>query len=194
MKLLANFTRPEGDPKILSTGPSSMTGADRLAKALGWFSIGLGLVELAAPQRITRALGMRGSEGLVRAFGAREIAAGMLTLSTEKPAGLMSRVAGDALDIATLMLAHTRRNRRRDNVTTALGAVIGITILDIIATQATLAVHARGKGETRDYSKRSGFPRGLAASRGAAVGSGSRGGDVRRIAERPGTLAQPATS
>lgn len=169
MTLLANFTRPEGDPKVLTTGQSSLTGADRLAKALGWFSLGLGIVQLVAPHRITRALGMGGSENLVRAFGAREISAGMLTLSTEKPLGLMSRVAGDALDIATLLLAHNRRNRQRDNVATALGAVIGITILDIIATQAVLAVHARGKGEKRDYSDRSGFPRGLASSRGLAM-------------------------
>lgn len=169
MKLIANFTRPEGDPKILSTGPSSMTTPDRLAKALGWFSLALGAVEMMAPHRITRLLGMRGSEGMVRAFGAREMAAGMLTLSTEKQVGLMSRVAGDALDIATLMLAYNRRNRQRDNVATALGAVIGITILDIVVTQTVMAVHARGKGEVRDYSNRSGFPKGLGAARSLAA-------------------------
>jgi hypothetical protein len=171
MKLIANFTRPEGDPKVLATGgPSSLTVSDRMAKALGWFSIGLGAVELFAPHRITRALGMRGSEGLVRAYGAREIAAGMMTLSVEKPVGLMCRVAGDALDIATLMMAYKRRNRQRDNVATALGAVIGITLLDIVVTQANLAAHARGKGDKRDYTGRSGFPRGLASSRGIADG------------------------
>lgn len=169
MNLIANYTRPEGDPKILTTGPSVVPASDRLAKALGWFSIALGAVELLAPHRITRALGMRGSEGMVRAYGAREIAAGMMTLSVEKPVGLMSRVAGDALDIATLMLAHNRGNRQRDNVATALGAVIGITILDLIATQAVLSVHRRAKGEARDYTDRSGFPKGLAASRGMAV-------------------------
>jgi hypothetical protein len=53
--------------------------ADRLGRALGWFSIGLGVTELLAPRLITRALGMQGSEGLVRAYGAREIGSGLLS-------------------------------------------------------------------------------------------------------------------
>jgi len=52
---------------------------------------------------VTRALGMEGHEGLVRAYGAREVSAGMLALFTERSLGLWSRVAGDALDIATVM-------------------------------------------------------------------------------------------
>jgi hypothetical protein len=90
--------------------------ADRLGRALGWFSIGLGVTELLAPRLITRALGMQGSEGLVRAYGAREIGSGLLSLSLEKGAGLWSRVAGDGLDIATLLNAYRPNNPRRDNV------------------------------------------------------------------------------
>jgi hypothetical protein len=48
MTYIANLTRPEGDPKILQTGPSSLTASDKMARALGWFSIGLGLTELFA--------------------------------------------------------------------------------------------------------------------------------------------------
>jgi hypothetical protein len=52
-----------------------------LAKGLGWLSLGLGCAELIAARPMTRALGMRGMETLVRLFGIREIAAGVLSLS-----------------------------------------------------------------------------------------------------------------
>ena len=40
---ISNIARSKGDPKVLHSGPSSLGAADRLAKALGWYSIGLGL-------------------------------------------------------------------------------------------------------------------------------------------------------
>jgi hypothetical protein len=46
---LTHIARSEGDPRIERKGPSSLTGPDRLARALGWFSIGLGVAELVAP-------------------------------------------------------------------------------------------------------------------------------------------------
>jgi len=98
--ITANITRSAGDPKVLHTGPGSLGEADRLGRALGWFSIGLGMVELLAPRRVTRTLGMEGKEDIIRAYGAREIGAGILTLSLEKELGLWSRVLGDGLDIA----------------------------------------------------------------------------------------------
>ena len=165
---LANVARSEGDPKVLSTGPSSLTSADRLGRALGWFSLGLGLTELLAPGQLTRALGMEGREGLVRAYGAREIAAGILTLSTERPLGLWSRVAGDALDIATVMAAAGRNERKRGAVGLALVALAGVTLLDLAAAQAVSARHSRGGRARRSYRDRSGFPQGVAAARGAA--------------------------
>jgi len=71
----SNIVRTKGDPKIIAGGPSLKRPADQLARALGWFSIGLGVVELLAPRRVTETLGMEGSETLVRAFGIREIMA-----------------------------------------------------------------------------------------------------------------------
>jgi hypothetical protein len=55
--ITANITRSAGDPKVLQTGPGSLNEADRLGRALGWFSIGLGVVELLAPRRLARTLG-----------------------------------------------------------------------------------------------------------------------------------------
>ncbi|MFL6798350.1 MAG: hypothetical protein ACJ8F3_13150 [Xanthobacteraceae bacterium] len=164
---LTHNIRHEGDPRVLQSGPSSLSGSDRLGKALGWFSLALGIAEMVAPERITRALGMRGKEGLVRAYGAREIASGMLCLSTERQAGLWSRVAGDAVDVATLAAAWRQENPKRENVATALAMVAGVTLLDAVAAQSTTSRHARG-GQRRLYYDRSGFPKGLAAARAAA--------------------------
>src|ERR671913_1786965 len=137
MTYLSNIARSEGDPKVLRSGPSSLGASDHLAKALGWFSLGLGLTELLAPGHITRALGMEGKEGVVRAFGAREIGPGLLTLSPDKQVGLWSRVAGDGVDIATLMGGLREDNPKRDNVGIALAMVLGVTLLDVIGAQST---------------------------------------------------------
>jgi hypothetical protein len=165
----SNIARSQGDPKVISAGPSSLGASDRLARNLGWFSLGLGAVEILAPERITRALGMEGQEGLVRAYGFREVAAGMLSLSIEKKAGLWSRVAGDGLDIATLMAGLRDDNPKKGNVAMALMMVGGITLLDIAAAKEVGARHARQRGSRRMYYDRTGYPKGMAASRGIAA-------------------------
>jgi len=167
--ITANITRSAGDPKVLRSGPSSLGSADRLGRALGWFSIGLGMVELLAPRRVTRALGMEGKEDIIQAYGVREIGAGMLTLSLEQDLGLWSRIAGDGLDIATLTIGGLRRsNPKRENVRLALWAVIGVTLLDIVAAPMVMARHRRSQDTWRSYRDRSGFPQGLEKARGAA--------------------------
>ena len=170
MRYASNIARSEGDPKVLRPGQSSLGASDRLARALGWFSIGLGVAELVAPRRFTRALGMEGSEGLVRAYGVREITSGLLSLSPDKHVGLWSRVAGDGLDIATVATAALRRgNPKRGNAETALAALMGITLLDVLGAQAVAARHARKRsGDRRRYRDRSGFPQGVERARGAA--------------------------
>src|SRR3954470_12837320 len=170
MRYISKIARSEGDPKVVATGPSSLTASDRLARGLGWFSLALGAFELIAPERITRALGMQGKEALVRSYGVREIASGMMTLSPDKQTGLWARVAGDGVDIATLMTGLRNDNPRKDNVAAALTMVAGVTLLDIAAAQATSARHAAGRGQRRMYRDRSGFPKGLQAARGAAAG------------------------
>ena len=55
---------------------------ERLGLALGGFSIGLGLVELAAPGRLARWLGVDGKSAktVIGLFGARELLAGAMLL------------------------------------------------------------------------------------------------------------------
>ena len=129
MTSLSNIARSEGDPKIIHSGPSSLGTADRLGRALGWFSLGLGLAELIAPGRITQALGMQGRESLVRAYGAREISSGIPTFSINKEVGLLMRLAGDALDIATVLPALLKDNDRRGNAGLAFLALIALLMI-----------------------------------------------------------------
>ncbi|MCF6367848.1 hypothetical protein [Rhizobium halophilum] len=165
MSLIANTVERKDNPRVLSTGSSSLTATDRLARNLGWFSIGLGVAELFAARSISRAIGMDGSENLIRAFGAREIASGMLTLSLDKKAGLYSRVAGDALDLAVLSTAVRDDNPKRGNAAMALAMVAGVTLLDVAAALGTRQQSARDEDDLRDYSDRSGFPQGVDAAR-----------------------------
>ncbi|WP_242128069.1 hypothetical protein [Sphingobium sp. Sx8-8] len=165
---ITGIARSKEDPRIERKGPSSLTGPDHLARALGWFSIGLGVTELLAPGRIARSLGLRGKQRLIQAYGARELASAVPTLSVDKPVGLASRIAGDAIDLGTLALALRRNNPKRNNAAIALALVIGITVLDIVAYSGVKAAHGRRPGGERDYSSRSGLPRGPQASRGLA--------------------------
>lgn len=110
----------------------------QLSKFLGWFSLGLGAFELLAPRRIVRTLGV-GSPCLVQAFGAREVAAGLMVLGKPDTAmPVWSRVAGDALDAAVLVAGLGYENRRRGSAAAAMAFVLGAAALDVaVATALT---------------------------------------------------------
>jgi hypothetical protein len=111
----------------------------KLSTGLGWFSIALGAAELLAPRRITRALDAEGREGVVKAFGAREIAAGLAILQAPAHAERVgTRVAGDALDLAALALA-ARNAPRNPWIWGAIGFVAGATLADVLVTRGLKA-------------------------------------------------------
>jgi hypothetical protein len=147
----------------------SLTTADRVARGLGWFSLGIGLVELVAPGKIARTLGLEGQEGLVRAYGARELASGVGALSIDAGPAMWSRVAGDIVDLGTLAVGIRKgSDEQRRYAGYALAAVVGVTVLDVAVASTLTKQRSRSRGETRDYSDRSGFPSGVAKARGAA--------------------------
>lgn len=147
----------------------SLKGSDRLARGVGWFSLGLGLFKLFAPRTLTRSLGLEGTENLVRVCGAREVATGIGALAVDPRPALWARVGGDALDMATLATAlQDTRNPKRRNLEAAVLAVGAITAVDLCIAQAQSRRRAYQAGPTPDYSDRSGFPRGLEHARGAA--------------------------
>jgi hypothetical protein len=148
--------------------PDSAT--DALARGLGWFSIALGVAEVAAPGRIARTLGMEGYERLVVAYGVREIVTGAGILSSDDPTPwIWGRVAGDALDIATVAAGLAGDNPRRENVAIALVALVGVTAVDLYCVGKLSGESRRPQAPVRDYRDRSGWPRPVEAMRGAAA-------------------------
>ena len=115
--------------------PSS--SAKRLARGLGWFSVGLGLTELLAPRAIAKISGVSNAHtGLIRLYGLRELASGIAIFSQEKPTeAVWSRVAGDALDLASLGAAFTSPNAKRGRVAFATANVLAVTALDLICAK-----------------------------------------------------------
>ena len=122
------------------------SGAKRLAKGLGWFSLGLGISELLAPKAIAKICGVSNAHtGLIRVYGAREVAAGITIFSQENPAaGVWSRVAGDALDLATLGKAFTSPDAKRGWAAFATANVLAVTALDLIAASKLSTNGGRG--------------------------------------------------
>jgi uncharacterized membrane protein len=114
---------------------SQNDNVERLANALGWFSIGLGLAEVAVPGTLAKLIGVKDKDrtrNVLRGYGLREIAAGVGILSRPQPAGwLWSRVAGDILDLSSLGSALGSRRSNRVRVGAATAAVIGVTALDV---------------------------------------------------------------
>lgn len=105
------------------------------ARGLGWFSVGLAAAELLAPSELARLIGVRDtsrSRSILRALGARELAAGVGLLLPRRPGRfLWSRVGGDVVDLALLggAMAFDRRTDS-DRASLALAAVAGVTALD----------------------------------------------------------------
>jgi len=108
--------------------------APELARGLGWFSLALGTMELLLPRTITGFLGMRGSERLVRLYGVREVGTGLAILGSSDPAPWMwGRVAGDALDVATV--APKLAGRKPGNAALALLTLAAVATLDVLCAE-----------------------------------------------------------
>jgi hypothetical protein len=121
-----------GYARTTHEGDTLQESAHQLARGLGWFSIGLGLAELTVPDALARLIGARPHTALVRAYGARELAAGIGLLSGRGTSGWMwSRVTGDLLDLGTLWLAAEERGADRGRLGLATAAVAGVTLLDL---------------------------------------------------------------
>ncbi len=106
-------------------------------RLLGWFSLAVGVLEVAAPRALARNLGLPGGPALVRGFGLRELVAGFTIFGAPwSPLGPWSRVAGDAMDLATLSAALGPRNPHRRSAAVATVLVAGITALDVVCASA----------------------------------------------------------
>lgn len=109
---------------------------EQLARALGWFSIGLGVAEVVAPGKLAELIGVENKPAVFRLMGLREIGSGIAILGQERPAGgVWSRVAGDMLDLALLSSQLDSSNRERQKTLAATMSVLGVTALDIFVAR-----------------------------------------------------------
>ena len=108
---------------------------ERLARGLGWFSLGLGLAAVTAPRYVSQLIGVPdngNTRTVLRAVGLREILTGVGILTQRRPAGwLWARAGGDVMDLALLSSALKSEHARRPRVAAAAAAVVGIMALDV---------------------------------------------------------------
>ncbi len=154
---LGTALRDDKRPRAASTQPYQRladedrgTGGKTNADLLGYFSLGLGLAELLAPDAMSRLIGVRNPDATnhktMRAMGLREIAAGIGILSSEQPAkAVWARVAGDAIDIALLGKTLANSDNHRGRTLFATANVLAVTALDV-ATARQLSEQPRTAG------------------------------------------------
>jgi uncharacterized membrane protein len=107
----------------------------RLARNLGWFSIGLGATEILAPSLVARISGApdnKLSRTVIRTYGGREIAQGIAILSSmPRPAGWMwGRVAGDVLDIGSVAVGMFAKDGNVPRGMMAMTSLLAVTAID----------------------------------------------------------------
>jgi hypothetical protein len=131
------FRLPGGKTMTLSTDRVRATPAvsPQISFVLGQNAIGLGLWGLFAPKGVNRLLGLQCAPQTTQVlFGARELATGMALFSDPtRSSALWARVAGDAFDIAVLRKLTRRDNPKHGAARMALGVVLAVTALDLVA-------------------------------------------------------------
>lgn len=131
------FRLPGGKQMTLSTDRVRAAPAitPQISMMLGQNALGLGVWGLLAPHSVNRFLGIRASASTTRAmFGARELATGMVLASDPtRSSALWARVAGDVFDILVLRRLTRPDNPKRSNARLAMGVVLAITALDVVA-------------------------------------------------------------
>ncbi|HEX4455972.1 MAG TPA: SRPBCC family protein [Kofleriaceae bacterium] len=119
-------------PRSDSSGPS------KLGRGLGWFSVALGLTEIATPKLLAKLVGAhptRGAALALRVAGVRELGTGIaILMMPNRPLPLWLRVAGDALDLAMIGVAATHRKANGLRLAGAAAAIAGVAALDMIAS------------------------------------------------------------
>ena len=118
-------------------GESLRSVAIKRAHALGLFSIGLGLFQIAAPRLAARLVGLRnghGTSNALMAVGMRELASGIGILARPSSATwLWARAAGDAMDLALLGRALGNGVKSPARVLAAGAAVLGVAVVDTVS-------------------------------------------------------------
>ena len=110
----------------------------KVGLGLGYFSIALGLVEVAAPGRLARWLGVENdaAKKTIFAYGIRELlAGGALLRGPAVSTNVWNRVIGDVIDAGSLGVAATKSNRKV--AIAAAAAFVGTAfVVDVLTARA----------------------------------------------------------
>jgi hypothetical protein len=106
----------------------------RVAKFLGTFSLGVGVAQIAVPERVNELIGVKDTPKarmIQRLIGAQELSAGQGVFAFSPPTPILwSRVAGDVLHLGLLANALTGKRNDRTKLIRAFGAVAALGIVD----------------------------------------------------------------
>ncbi len=118
---------------------------ERLQRALGWGSLGSGLVLLAFADRICRFLRLRGRSMHLRAVGVRDVVIGLgIVMQRERRPWLWARSLSDAFDTAWLWKTVRERPRGAGRRAAIATGGVGLTLVDF-AEVLMLARHGTGQ-------------------------------------------------
>lgn len=106
----------------------------RASKFLGAFSLGLGVAQIAVPERVNELLGVKDTpktRTIQRLCGAQELSAGQGIFAFSPPTPILwSRVAGDVLHLGLLGKAYGNGRNDQAKLRNSILAVAGIGALD----------------------------------------------------------------
>jgi uncharacterized membrane protein len=118
-----------------STGPRL---ASELVRGLGYFSLGLGAVQLLAPAATNRLIGVRDDHTTrrwQRLVGAQELLAAAAILPRRRPVEtLWGRTSADIVHLAMLAVAYRTRRSSAARLGLAAGSVVGCLAADAFAS------------------------------------------------------------
>jgi uncharacterized membrane protein len=122
------------------TGRSRSNGSAGLVQGLGLFSLALGAAEVATPGVVARLAGVRDPGPTGRAttmlYGVRELVHGAGILGgRRKDTWVRTRIAGDVLDIATVVTGAARSGASPARLGLTLAALAGVTATDVAAAR-----------------------------------------------------------
>jgi hypothetical protein len=121
-----------------------------LARSLGAFSLGLGMLQVGAPRQFVQWLGMRPKPDRTtqaRAVGARELTAAAGLLGRPSPVGWMwMRVVGDLMDLTLLRREFRSRDVTRTRVGAAMGVLVAVTAVDLAGSIIASREASRNRG------------------------------------------------
>lgn len=115
---------------------SGQPTARKASKVLGAFSFGLGVAQLAGPERVNELIGVRNTprtRAIQRAIGVQELTAaqGIFAFSPPTPV-LWSRVAGDLLHLGLLAKAYDARRNDQARLRVTIGSVVMLGVIDAL--------------------------------------------------------------